>query len=170
MEGKSVCLVITRGQIQYLLALATPEQMWSLERAHDNKAGKPSRYLRAKPHRHQGHDSSSCGQEPWSFQGYLWWHWWDRAHFNTVTAEVFRSGKVSSRQNKYLVDPVSLAGTPLFQVFTVKYLSPNVTEERWTDRCLMHRRFGLCKRSTRSSLLSPLFFDWLNDAINGGLW
>lgn len=29
-EGKSVCLVIIRGQIQYLLALATPEQMWSL--------------------------------------------------------------------------------------------------------------------------------------------
>lgn len=49
-EEKSILLVIIRKQIQYLLALATPEQMWSWRREYYNKAGKPSNYLKAKQH------------------------------------------------------------------------------------------------------------------------
>ena len=73
------------------------------------------------------------------FKDNLWWRWWDRIHWNTVTAEVFWSGKVSPWWGKCLVDPLSLSDTPLFQVFTLKYLSLKVTQERRTDHgCLMH--------------------------------
>lgn len=101
----------------------------------------------------------------------LWQHWRDRVHLNIVTAEVFWSEKVSSWLGRYLVDPVPLSDTPSFPGFTLKCLSPKVTQEQWTDHgSFTHRGFGFWKQSTRSSLPSTLFFDWLNDALNGGLW
>lgn len=105
------------------------------------------------------------------FKDNLWWHWWNTVHLNTVTAEIFWSEKVSSLLSKYLVDPFSLSDVPLLQLFTLKCLSPKVTQEKWTHYgILKYIGFGFWKPSTCSSLLSPLFFDQLNDAINGGQW
>lgn len=71
-EGKSVCSVITRGQIQYLLALVTPKQMWPLEKGHTLiKQGNAAVILK-QSHRHQGPDSIPVVRRPAVFKDHFW--------------------------------------------------------------------------------------------------
>lgn len=96
-------------------------------------------------------------RSPGVFKDNLWWHGWDRVHLNTVTAEVFWIGKVSAWWSKYLVDPFSLSDSPLFQVVTLKYLSPNVTQERRTDHgCLMRVQIWFLNTEHTLILTQPI--------------